>query len=307
MHTCLCDQHTCKSYHSCIIIIIIIIITHLTGEQMHTCLTPASHITPVLLLLFTPHRWAVPHVSELSTRAQFSPDTHTPDTTMPRGAKCCRKKWTKTGKNNKKRNHNLKICSLLLPVLLISVPKKVKERNTYASKSAERLDVFADKKLAKFRVVECSLQQLQTYNTTLQWDHYMFIGHSNWCQDCLRDFPRPVCLSNSVFFFFLAVPSVLWRCWLGGRKGIRSVKKLSSGVLAWLSVWSDVQTCIWPSWCHCHSLSLASVKSRLVLPFWYRLNRVVPDKWPLNGCVCVRVPCFFVVFDSVSFVQQQPI
>jgi len=29
---------------------------------------------------------------------------------------------------------------------------------------------------------------------------------------------------------------------------------------------------------HCHSLSLASVKSRLVLPFWYRLTRVVPDK-----------------------------
>ena len=47
------------------------------------------------------------------------------------------------------------------------------------------------------------------------------------------------------------------------------LKKLSGEVLAWLSVWSEVQTCIWPSWCHCHSLSLASVKSRLVLPFWY--------------------------------------
>jgi len=33
--------------------------------------------------------------------------------------------------------------------------------------------------------------------------------------------------------------------------------------------------------------SLASVKSRLVLPFWYRLTRVVLDKGPLNGCVCV--------------------
>ena len=38
---------------------------------------------------------------------------------------------------------------------------------------------------------------------------------------------------------------------------------VSGGVLAWLSVWSEVQTCIWPSWCHCHLLSLASVKSRL--------------------------------------------
>ena len=81
---------------------------------------------------------------------------------------------------------------------------------------------------------------------------------------------------------------MLWRCWLGGRKGIRPVKKLSGGVLAWLSVWSEVQTCIWPSWCHCRSLSLASVKSRSVLPFWYRLTRVVPEKGPLNG-MCVYV------------------
>ena len=50
-----------------------------------------------------------------------------------------------------------------------------------------------------------------------------------------------------------------------------------------------MQNCIWPSWCHCHSLSLASVKSRLVLPFWYWLTWVVPEKGPLNGCVCVCV------------------
>ena len=85
------------------------------------------------------------------------------------------------------------------------------------------------------------------------------------------------------------LPSVLWRCWLGGRKGIRPVKKLSGGMLVWSSVWSEVQTCTRRSWCHCHSLSLASVRSRLVLPFWYRLTRVVPDKGPLNGCVCVCV------------------
>ena len=60
--------------------------------------------------------------------------------------------------------------------------------------------------------------------------------------------------------------------------------------MAWLSVWSKVQTCIWPRCCHCHSLSLASVKSRLVLPFWYRLTWVVPEKGPLNGCVCVCFP-----------------
>ena len=77
--------------------------------------------------------------------------------------------------------------------------------------------------------------------------------------------------------------------WAAGRAS--GLKKLSGGVLAWLSVWSEVQTCIWPSWCHCHSLSLAPVKSRLVLPFWYRPTWLVPEKGPLNGCVCVCV-CF---------------
>ena len=50
-----------------------------------------------------------------------------------------------------------------------------------------------------------------------------------------------------------------------------------------------MQTCIWPSGFHCHSLSLASVKSSLVLPFWYQLTWVVLDNGPLNGCVCVCV------------------
>ena len=34
-------------------------------------------------------------------------------------------------------------------------------------------------------------------------------------------------------------------------------------------------------------LSLASVKSRLVLPFWHWLTRIIPEKGPLNGCVCL--------------------
>jgi len=83
------------------------------------------------------------------------------------------------------------------------------------------------------------------------------------------------------------MPSVLWRCWLGSRKGIWPVKKLSGGVLAWLSVCSEVQTFIWSIWCHCYSLSVASVKCRLILPFCYRLTWVVPDKGPLNVCSVV--------------------
>ena len=72
---------------------------------------------------------------------------------------------------------------------------------------------------------------------------------------------------------------------VGWQEGHPVCKKPSSGVLAWLSLYSKVQTCIRPSWCH--SLSLASEKSRLLLPFWYWLTRVVPDKRPLNGCVRV--------------------
>ena len=83
---------------------------------------------------------------------------------------------------------------------------------------------------------------------------------------------------------------------VGRQEGHPACKKLSGGVSEWLSVWNEVPTCIWSSWRHCHSLSLASVKSRLVLPFWSRLTRVVPDKGPLNGCVCWQhseyLPCW---------------
>ena len=99
------------------------------------------------------------------------------------------------------------------------------------------------------------------------------------------------------------VLTVLWHCWLGGRKGIRPVKNLSSEVLAWLSVWSEVQTCIWPSWYQCRSLSLAPVKSRLVLPFWYRLTWVIPDKGLLNGCVCMFVYCNWVIFETARVIE----
>ena len=95
------------------------------------------------------------------------------------------------------------------------------------------------------------------------------------------------------------LPSVLWRCWLGGRKGIRPVKNFEwwgAGVVICLERGADLHMA-WPSWCHCHSLSLASVKSRLVLvlPFWYRLTWVVPEKGPLNVCVCVSEPQFLLL------------
>ena len=54
------------------------------------------------------------------------------------------------------------------------------------------------------------------------------------------------------------LPSVLWRCWLGGRKGIRPVKteRWGASVVICLERGADY----WPSWCHCHLLSLASIQ-----------------------------------------------
>ena len=95
---------------------------------------------------------------------------------------------------------------------------------------------------------------------------------------------------------------------VGQQEGHPACTKQSGWVLVWLSVWSKVQTCIWPSWCHCHSLSLASVKSRLVLPFWYRLTWVVPKKGPLNGCVyrCYNASDCFIIHSCLLLVRAVP-
>jgi len=93
----------------------------------------------------------------------------------------------------------------------------------------------------------------------------------------------------TAFVLFSSINGSALTLLVGWQEGHPACKKQSGGVLVWLSVWREVQTCICSSWCHCHSLSLTSVKSRLVLPFWYRPTQVVPDKGPLNVCVCVCV------------------
>jgi len=49
------------------------------------------------------------------------------------------------------------------------------------------------------------------------------------------------CLHNVIFAFSALTLLV------GRQEGHPAFKKLSGEVLAWLSVWSEVQTCIWPS------------------------------------------------------------
>ena len=85
---------------------------------------------------------------------------------------------------------------------------------------------------------------------------------------------------------------------VGRQEGHTVCKNLSGGVLVWLSVSSEMQICIWSVQCHCHSLSLASVKSRLVFPFLYRLTRVVLEKRAVKRvCVCV---CYYVFSYSIQ-------
>ena len=99
------------------------------------------------------------------------------------------------------------------------------------------------------------------------------------------------------------MPSVLWR----GRKGIQPVKNwvVGAGVVICLGQGADLhmmQLMPVPLTVFCSS------KSRLVLPFWYRLTRIVPDKGPLNGCsssivtTCTSVSC--TVFGILPLISQ---
>jgi len=42
------------------------------------------------------------------------------------------------------------------------------------------------------------------------------------------------------------------------------------------------------------------------LPFWYRLTRVVPDKGPLNGCVCVSMGAVMALEAGSQTSNQKP-
>jgi len=58
---------------------------------------------------------------------------------------------------------------------------------------------------------------------------------------------------------------------------------MSGGVLAWLSVCSELQIiCIWFNWCHLNISCF--IKIQTGLSFWCQLTQVVLDKRPLNGC-----------------------
>jgi len=106
---------------------------------------------------------------------------------------------------------------------------------------------------------------------------------------------RLIDVSSAAACFLLTCAFSALTLLVGRQEGHPACKKLSGGVLAWLSAWSEVQTCIWPSGCQCYSLSLASVKSSLVLPLGADCLHMVHPGSPgqravkrvcVNGCVC---------------------
>jgi len=61
------------------------------------------------------------------------------------------------------------------------------------------------------------------------------VGHNSCCHF----------MDNCLFVYFFVFSDLTLL--VGWQQGHPACKKLSSGVLVWLSVWSEVQACIWPS------------------------------------------------------------
>jgi len=55
-----------------------------------------------------------------------------------------------------------------------------------------------------------------------------------------------------------------------------------------------------------HCLVHASVKSRLVLPFWYWLTWVVPDKGMLSSCCCFHPPLIILTMTMFMVLLSWP-
>jgi len=98
----------------------------------------------------------------------------------------------------------------------------------------------------------------------------------------LENDERLVNLTRAFIFIFMLCYSIFrlgLQCfdavgWAEGRAS--GPLKLSDEVLVWLSVWSEVQMIAYgPVDASATQSSLASLKSRMVWPFWYRFTQVV--------------------------------
>ena len=84
---------------------------------------------------------------------------------------------------------------------------------------------------------------------------------------------------NKTYFAFSALMLLLGR--QEGHPACKKTEWWGAGMVICLELDADLHMAQWMP------RPLATLKSRLVLHFWYRLTRVVPEKEPLNWCVCV--------------------
>jgi len=124
------------------------------------------------------------------------------------------------------------------------------------------------------------------------------------------------CLTNlyvyTVFVYFgflyrllLLVPSVIRRCWLGGRKGIQPLKTewWGAGIVMCLERGADLhmaQLMPLPLTVSCFS------KIQIGFTFLVPAHLVVPKKGPLNGCVFVcacACVCYRLLRPNVAELQ----
>jgi len=96
-----------------------------------------------------------------------------------------------------------------------------------------------------------------------------------------------------------AMPSMLWRRWLGGRKGARPVKKLSGGgasVVICLERGADLRTArLMPL-----PLTVSCFSEIIGFTFLVPADPGSPGQRPLNGCVCV---CVCVCWCHLHFIK----
>ena len=126
---------------------------------------------------------------------------------------------------------------------------------------------FVDHRHPVFQVVKTrSVRYVINQQNSLQKKHRSIISLSYF---------------NSRHFSVLAL--------LAGRQEEHPVgKTLNDKVLAWLSVWSEVQMiCIWFNWCHCHPFISCFITMQNGLIVLCQHTQVVLEKRPLNQCLSV--------------------
>jgi len=127
-------------------------------------------------------------------------------------------------------------------------------------------------------------------------------GQYGYCQAGTSAAVDSVCLLVCMCVYGYAAFSAVTLL-VGRQEGHLACKTLSSGLLAWLSVWSEMQTCIQPSGCHCHSLSCFS-KIQIGFTFLVPADPGSPGKRAVKRvCVCVCV-CVRIAVCSVTLLHR---